>query len=93
MISVLSVTASQTSNPSVLHMYNYSATTHPPFLCTAWNKPVADFPPAVQEMPVSVAALQKEEGVDRGRKTNNVAVTRTEVRQKYKVFVFHVIIH
>lgn len=36
--------------------------THPPFLCTAWNKAVADSPPAVQEMSVSLAALQSEEG-------------------------------
>lgn len=90
MISVLSVTAYQTRNPSAIHMYNHSVTTQPPFLCTAWNEAVADFPPAVQEMPVSVTALQREEGEDRERKTINVAVTRTEVRQKYKVFIVHV---
>lgn len=41
--------------------------THPPFYCTAWNEAVADLAPAVQEMPVSVAALQREGGKKAGK--------------------------
>lgn len=77
-------------------MYAHCAMTHPPFLFTAWNEAVVDSPPAVQEMPHSLAALQSEEGEkdrwkrQRAGKTMKVALTCTEVEKKYKAFVVYV---
>lgn len=64
MLSVSSSSASQTGNTSLIHirMYSHSSMTLPPFLCTAWNEAVSDFPPADKEMPVSMTALQSERG-------------------------------
>lgn len=71
-------------------MFIHSAMTHPPFLCTAWNKAVADSPPAVQEMSVSYlpCRVRKEKMTDgRGKEQGNNE-GGTEVGKKYEPLLY-----
>lgn len=73
-----------------------SATTHPPFLCTAWKEAGADLPPAVPEMPVSLELpLQSETGGERKswkgkgwkRRTATMGTTRSGFQNEIFSFV------